>query len=137
VGEWVGREDIQAAAVDEGGYVGEAVQQQAQARPHPRRAHLSARRLGVERIDLYYLHSGRATDAPFEEQVATLAELRAEGVIGNIGLSNVTVEQFHAAQRPRTPPHSSSTPVLVSGGHGSLLTRPDEVAKALLASALS
>ena len=61
-------------------------------------AHLSARRLGVERIDLYYLHSGRATDASFEEQVATLAELRAEGVIGNIGLSNVTVEQFHAAR---------------------------------------
>lgn len=61
-------------------------------------AHLSARRLGVERIDLYYLHSGRATDAPFEEQVATLAELRDEGVIGAIGLSNVTVEQFEAAR---------------------------------------
>jgi aryl-alcohol dehydrogenase-like predicted oxidoreductase len=61
-------------------------------------AHLSARRLGVERIDLYYLHSGRATDAPFEEQVATLAELRDEGVIGSIGLSNVTVEQFEAAR---------------------------------------
>jgi hypothetical protein len=29
------------------------------------------------------------------------------------------------------------TPVLVSGGHESMLTRPDEVAKALLASALS
>ena len=61
-------------------------------------AHLSARRLGVDQIDLYYLHSGRATDASFEEQVATLAELRTEGVIGNIGLSNVTVEQFHAAR---------------------------------------
>ena len=61
-------------------------------------AHLSARRLGVERIDLYYLHSGRATDAPFEEQVGTLAELRDAGVIGNIGLSNVTVEQFQAAR---------------------------------------
>ncbi|MEV6171587.1 aldo/keto reductase [Streptomyces sp. NPDC051954] len=61
-------------------------------------AHLSARRLGVEQIDLYYLHSGRATDAPFEEQVATLAELRDQGVIGNIGLSNVTVEQFQAAR---------------------------------------
>ena len=57
-----------------------------------------ARRLGVEQIGLYYLHSGRATDAPFEDQVATLAGLRDEGLIANIGLSNVTLEQFQAAQ---------------------------------------
>jgi aryl-alcohol dehydrogenase-like predicted oxidoreductase len=60
-------------------------------------AHMSARRLGVEQIDLYYLHSGRAKDAPFEDQVGTLAELRQQGVIRHIGLSNVTVEQFKAA----------------------------------------
>ncbi|UOZ07175.1 aldo/keto reductase [Amycolatopsis sp. WQ 127309] len=61
-------------------------------------AKLSARRLGVERIDLYYLHSGWARDASFEEQVGTLAELREEGVIGDIGLSNVTLEQLRTAQ---------------------------------------
>jgi aryl-alcohol dehydrogenase-like predicted oxidoreductase len=61
-------------------------------------AHTSARRLGVERIDLYYLHSGRATDASFEEQVATLTALREEGVIRYIGLSNVTLDQLRAAQ---------------------------------------
>jgi aryl-alcohol dehydrogenase-like predicted oxidoreductase len=61
-------------------------------------AHMSARRLGVEHIDLYYLHSGRATDAPFEEQIATLAELREQGLIRDIGLSNITLEQFHAAR---------------------------------------
>jgi len=61
-------------------------------------AHTSARRLGVEQIDLYYLHSGRATDAPFEEQVATLAALREEGLIRHIGLSNVTLGQLRAAQ---------------------------------------
>jgi aryl-alcohol dehydrogenase-like predicted oxidoreductase len=60
-------------------------------------AHMSARRLGVEQIDLYYLHSGTATDVPFADQVATLAELREQGLIRNIGLSNVTLEQFHAA----------------------------------------
>jgi aryl-alcohol dehydrogenase-like predicted oxidoreductase len=60
-------------------------------------AHMSARRLGVEQIDLYYLHSGRAKDAPFEDQVGALAELRQQGVIRHIGLSNVTVEQFKAA----------------------------------------
>ncbi|WP_269459021.1 aldo/keto reductase [Micromonospora inositola] len=61
-------------------------------------AHMSARRLGVEQIDLYYLHSGRATDAPFEDQVATLADLREQGLIRQIGLSNVSVEQFRTAQ---------------------------------------
>jgi pyridoxine 4-dehydrogenase len=62
-------------------------------------AHLSARRLGVEAIDLYYLHSGRATDAPFEDQVGALAELKNQGLIRAIGLSNVTLEQFRVAQR--------------------------------------
>ncbi len=61
-------------------------------------AQKSAHRLGVEVIDLYYLHSGRATDAPFEDQVGALAELRGRGVIRNIGLSNVTLEQLRIAQ---------------------------------------
>ena len=61
-------------------------------------AHMSARRLGVDSIDLYYLHSGQATDTPFEEQVATLAALRDEGLIRHIGLSNVTLAQFELAQ---------------------------------------
>jgi len=54
-------------------------------------AYMSARRLGTEQIGLYYLHSPRARDASFEDQVATLADLREEGLIGHIGLSNVTV----------------------------------------------
>jgi aryl-alcohol dehydrogenase-like predicted oxidoreductase len=61
-------------------------------------AYLSARRLGVEQIDLYYLHTPNATDVPFHQQVATLAELCQEGLIRRIGLSNVTVEQFWAAR---------------------------------------
>jgi pyridoxine 4-dehydrogenase len=62
-------------------------------------ARMSARRLGVEAIDLYYLHSGRATDAPFEDQVAVLADLRAEGLVRHVGLSNVTLGQLRTAQR--------------------------------------
>jgi pyridoxine 4-dehydrogenase len=62
-------------------------------------AHMSARRLGVDRIDLYYLHSGRAVDASFEDQVGTLAELQREGVIRHIGLSNVSTEQLTSARR--------------------------------------
>src|ERR1700678_216344 len=61
-------------------------------------AHMSARRLGVATIDLYYLHSGRALDAPFEDQVGVLAELRQAGLIRHVGLSNVTLEQLRAAQ---------------------------------------
>jgi aryl-alcohol dehydrogenase-like predicted oxidoreductase len=61
--------------------------------------HMSLRRLGLERIDLYYLHSGTATDGPFEDQVGVLAEFKAQGLIRHIGLSNVTVEQFEAAQQ--------------------------------------
>jgi aryl-alcohol dehydrogenase-like predicted oxidoreductase len=62
-------------------------------------AYLSARRLGVERIDLYYLHSGRAKDASFEDQVRTLAELRQQGLIRHIGLSNVTPDQLRSARQ--------------------------------------
>jgi aryl-alcohol dehydrogenase-like predicted oxidoreductase len=61
-------------------------------------ARLSARRLGVAQIELYYLHSGHAVDAPFGEQIETLVELQHEGVIRRIGLSNVTVEQFREAR---------------------------------------
>jgi pyridoxine 4-dehydrogenase len=60
--------------------------------------YLSARRLGVDRIDLYYLHSGRARDASFEDQVGVLAEMRKEGLIRHIGLSNVTTGQLQTAR---------------------------------------
>jgi aryl-alcohol dehydrogenase-like predicted oxidoreductase len=39
----------------------------------------------------------RAREASFEDQVATLAELRKEGLIRHIGLSNVTPHRLHAA----------------------------------------
>jgi pyridoxine 4-dehydrogenase len=61
-------------------------------------ATMSARRLGVDAIDLYYLHSGRAADAPFEDQVGALADLRRNGLIRNVGLSNVSLEQLRIAQ---------------------------------------
>jgi aryl-alcohol dehydrogenase-like predicted oxidoreductase len=60
---------------------------------------LSALHLGVESIGLHYLHSGRATDASFEDQIGALAELRQAGLILNIGLSNVALEQLRIAQR--------------------------------------
>jgi pyridoxine 4-dehydrogenase len=54
-------------------------------------------RLRLERIDLYQLHSPDP-GVPFEESVGTLAELREEGKIRHVGLSNVSAEQLERAQ---------------------------------------
>jgi aryl-alcohol dehydrogenase-like predicted oxidoreductase len=53
---------------------------------------MSARRLGLDHIDLYYLHTPTMTDAPFEEIVDTLARMRQDGLILHLGLSNVSAE---------------------------------------------
>jgi pyridoxine 4-dehydrogenase len=58
---------------------------------------MSARRLGLDHIDLYYLHTPTMTDAPFEEIVDTLARLRQDGLVRHIGLSNVSAEQLRTA----------------------------------------
>jgi pyridoxine 4-dehydrogenase len=60
-------------------------------------AHMSMRRLGLDQIDLYYLHTPTMTDAPFQEIVETLAGMRQDGLIRHIGLSNVSAEQLRAA----------------------------------------
>ena len=67
-------------------------------RPEALRRHVegSLERLGVERIDLYYLHRVDP-DVPLEESWGALAELVAEGKLARIGLSEVTVAQAAAA----------------------------------------
>ena len=57
----------------------------------------SLRALGVERIALYQLHAPDER-IPFEDSVGALAELRREGKIRWVGLSNVDVEQIRAAE---------------------------------------
>jgi len=54
-------------------------------------------RLGLERIDLYQLHTVDPK-VPIEDSVAALAELQEEGKIRHIGLSNVGVEEIERAQ---------------------------------------
>jgi aryl-alcohol dehydrogenase-like predicted oxidoreductase len=58
----------------------------------------SLRRLKLERIDLYQLHTVDPK-VPIEDSVAALAELQEEGKIRHIGLSNVTVEEIERAQQ--------------------------------------
>ena len=60
-------------------------------------AYLSMRRLGLDVIDLYYLHTPTMTDVPFEQVVETLAGMKQDGLIRHIGLSNVSAEQLRIA----------------------------------------
>ena len=57
----------------------------------------SLARLRLERIDLYQLHRVDE-DVPIEESVGALVDLRREGKIRLIGLSNVSVEELRRAQ---------------------------------------
>ncbi|NHX35958.1 MULTISPECIES: aldo/keto reductase [Halolamina] len=57
----------------------------------------STDRLGVDSIDLYQLHRPDP-DTDFEESVATLGELKDDGLVENVGLSNVSVEQLETAR---------------------------------------
>ena len=56
----------------------------------------SLQRLGVEVIDLYYLHH-RSDDTPIEETVSAMAELHEAGKIRALGLSNVTADDIRRA----------------------------------------
>ncbi|MFH9039920.1 aldo/keto reductase [Streptomyces sp. NPDC017966] len=56
------------------------------------------RRLRVERIELLQLHRVDP-DTPLADQVGTLRDLRTEGKIGRIGLSEVTTAQLDEARR--------------------------------------
>ena len=56
----------------------------------------SLRRLGVERIDLYYCHR-RNPDVPIEDVAGALGDLVAAGKVGAIGLSEVSVETLRRA----------------------------------------
>ncbi|MFI7001654.1 aldo/keto reductase [Nocardia sp. NPDC050175] len=56
----------------------------------------SLRRLGIDTIDLYYMHR-RSPEAPIEDTVGVLAELLQQGKIRAIGLSEVTGPELRAA----------------------------------------
>jgi pyridoxine 4-dehydrogenase len=57
----------------------------------------SLRRLRLERIDLYQLHSPDPR-VPLEDSVGALKELQDEGKIRHIGVSNVSVEELERAR---------------------------------------
>jgi len=54
-------------------------------------------RLGVDSIDVYQFHRPDP-DTPFEDSVHAFAELKDEGLVDHVGLSNVSVEQLETAR---------------------------------------
>ncbi|MFF9017316.1 aldo/keto reductase [Streptomyces sp. NPDC014870] len=56
----------------------------------------SLRRLGIETIDLYYMHR-RDPEIPFAESVGAMAELVQEGKVRQLGLSEVTGAELREA----------------------------------------
>jgi len=65
-------------------------------------AHDNLRNLGVDRLDVVNLRVGgitEPTEGSIEEQVTTLADLKRQGLIRHVGLSNVTPQQFAEAQK--------------------------------------
>ncbi|MDQ1128978.1 aldo/keto reductase [Microbacterium sp. SORGH_AS_0888] len=58
----------------------------------------SLTRLGIDTIDLYYLHR-REVSVPIEDTVGAMAELVAAGKVRHLGLSEVTADELEAAHR--------------------------------------
>ena len=58
----------------------------------------SLKRLGLERIDLYQLHTVDPK-VPIEDSIGALAELQEEGKIRHIGVSNVGLDDLERAQQ--------------------------------------
>jgi aryl-alcohol dehydrogenase-like predicted oxidoreductase len=59
----------------------------------------SLRRLDVERIDLYQMHWPAGDGTPLEEYWGTLLELKREGKVRAVGLSNHSAGQLEIAER--------------------------------------
>jgi pyridoxine 4-dehydrogenase len=57
----------------------------------------SLRRLGLERIDLYQLHAPDPA-VPLEESIGAMRELREEGKVRHIGVSNVSADELARAR---------------------------------------
>jgi aryl-alcohol dehydrogenase-like predicted oxidoreductase len=77
----------------------------------------SLKRLRVDRIDVYQFHRPDP-NVPFEESVGALVQLKKEGKIRHIGLSNVNVDELERAQK--------LTPIVSVQNRYSLMDRRSE-----------
>jgi pyridoxine 4-dehydrogenase len=69
-------------------------------RPEELRAGVEANlaSLGLEQVPVVNLRRHPGVDVPFEDQVAEMVALRQEGLIGAIGLSTVTLDEYRQAR---------------------------------------
>jgi diketogulonate reductase-like aldo/keto reductase len=79
----------------------------------------SLKRLGLDYLDLYILHAP-SRDFPIEETMKAMDELKAEGLIKNIGVSNFTVKQMERAQK------ATKNKIVVNQVHYNLIVREVE-----------
>jgi pyridoxine 4-dehydrogenase len=77
----------------------------------------SLRRLRLDHIDVYQFHRPDPK-VPFEDSVGEIANMRAEGKIRHVGLSNVTVEELARAQK--------IVPIVTVQNHYNLAQRQSE-----------
>jgi pyridoxine 4-dehydrogenase len=64
--------------------------------------HANLRNLGVDRLDVVNLRVGGVmgpSEGSIEKPLTVLAELKGQGLIGHIGISNITPQQFQEARR--------------------------------------
>lgn len=78
----------------------------------------SLRRLGVDHVDLYYIHR-REQSRPIEEVVETMARFKKEGKIGGIGFSEISPASLERA--------SAIHPIMAVQSEYSLWTRLPEL----------
>jgi pyridoxine 4-dehydrogenase len=87
---------------------------------------LSLRRLKLEAIDLFQLHRIDPR-VPAEEQLGLLADLRTEGKVRHVGLSEVTVAQLDAAREVVEVASVQNRYNLVDREHEAVLDRCSEL----------
>src|SRR4051794_3924108 len=92
----------------------------------------SLARLGVERIDVWYPHFPDP-QVPITETVGAMAELVSAGLVGHIGLSNVTATQLRAAATVHPIAAVQTEWSLWHPIDADLLTAADDVGAAIVA----
>ncbi|MFE6736006.1 aldo/keto reductase [Microbacterium sp. NPDC057650] len=92
---------------------------------------LSLRRLRLDRIDLLQLHR-LDPNFPIADQVGALAELRDQGKIRHIGLSEVTVDQLDEARRTAPIASVQNLYNLSARGHDAVIDHADAAGIAFL-----